>query len=155
MTANPTLDLDARSPQSADPSLTAREPFTTPAIVAGAASVVAGLTHYAATADHLPEWPLAAVLFTLAGAFQIVWPVALRTGSRSRVLIAGVAVNTGLVAGWALSRSVGLPIGHHAGVPESVGALDAVSVMAELVVIVVAIRALYRSSRSARASTEK
>jgi hypothetical protein len=155
MAANPTAGLDAPSRQSTDASLTVREPFTTHAIVAGAASVVAGIAHYAATADHLPEWPLAAVLFTLAGAFQIVWPVALRTGGRSRVLIAGVAVNTGVVAAWALSRSIGLPIGHHAGAPESVGALDAVAVMAELVVIVGAIRALYRSARSARASTEK
>ena len=155
MTANPTADLDARSPQSADSSPTVRQPLTTPVIVAGAASVVAGIVHYAATADHLPEWPLAAVLFTLAGAFQIVWPAALRTGSRSGVWIAGLVVNTAIVSGWALSRSVGLPIGRHSDAPESVGALDTVSVLAELVVIVVAILALYRSARSARSSTEK
>jgi len=117
--------------------------------VASAASVVAGTLHYAAAAGHRPEWTLAAVLFTLVGAFQIVWPAALRTVARVWVLFAGAAVNATVVALWVLSRTAGLPIGHHAGSAESVGALDAASSIAEVAVVITVVLTLRRTGSGA------
>lgn len=111
-----------------------RRPFGTILTVAAGASVAAGLLHYAAAAGHRSEWRLAAVLFTLLGAFQIVWAAWLWTEPRERVLIVGISVNAVALAVWALSRTTGMPIGPHADVAELVGPLDAACVIAEAVV---------------------
>ena len=114
---------------------TVRRPFGTLLTVAAGASIVAGLLHYAAAAGHRSEWTIAAVLFTLVGAFQIVWAAWLWTEPRARVLLTGVLVNAVALAVWALSRTTGIPIGHDAGVAEPVGPLAAACVIAEAVVV--------------------
>lgn len=119
--------------------------------IAGVASVIAGFAHYGAAAQHLPEQGLAALMFTLIGAFQLVWP-ALPGRGRRWVAIAAVAVNSAAVLAWLLTRTVALPFGHHAGEVQPVGLLDAGAAAAELVVIVAAgvlLRHTWRTSRQA------
>lgn len=114
-------------------------------VLAGTASAIAGLAHYAAAAQHLPGQTWAALLFTLIGAFQLVWPAlpGYRHGAR-RVLLAGIVVHAAALLGWLLTRTVALPFGHHAGEVQPVGVLDAGTALAELVVVVAAVAALRR-----------
>lgn len=125
---------------------TVRRPLGTLLTVAAGTSVAAGLLHYAAAAGHRAEWTLAAVLFTLVGVFQIVWAAWLCTEPRARVLIVGVSVNAVALAVWALSRTTGIPIGHHAGVAEPVGPLDAACVLAEAVLLGTVLLALRKKT---------
>ncbi|WP_425956591.1 hypothetical protein [Xylanimonas sp. McL0601] len=113
------------------------------AAIAAVASVAAGLAHYAATGLHLPDELIEAILFTLLGGAQIVWPTLLRNGRRW-VLVAGIVINALTVIGWAVSRTVGLPFGDDAGTVEPVGLLDVGSVLAELVVVTAAVVLLRR-----------
>ena len=125
---------------------TIRRPLGTLLTVAAGASVAAGLLHYTAVAGHRAEWTLAAVLFTLVGAFQIVWAAWLRTDPRARVLIVGVSVNAVALAVWALSRTTGIPIGPRAGVAEPVGPVDAACVLAEAVLLGTVLLALRKKT---------
>ena len=117
-------------------------------VLAAGSSIVAGVLHYAAAADHRHEWTLAAVVYTAVGAFQLVWPAWLVTDARRRVLVTGAAVNAAALALWALSRTTGLPIGHDAGVAEAVGRLDAAVVLAEAAVVAAALVGLRRETRT-------
>jgi hypothetical protein len=127
--------LDARGTGSA--------PFVAATATAAVASVAAGLAHYSALGHHLPEDMVSAVAFTLLGAAQIIWPALLKTRDRW-VLVTGIALSVASVAAWVVSRTVGLPIGHHAGEAEPVGLLDAGTAVAELVVVVAAVYLLRR-----------
>ncbi len=116
-------------------------------MVAGVASVVAGFLHYATAAVHLPGEILAAALFSLLGGFQIVWP-ALLSANRTWPWVVGGVVNVAAIGVWAVSRTSGIPFGHHAGEMQPVGLLDGMSVVAELVVIVVALVTLRSNAPS-------
>jgi hypothetical protein len=120
--------------------------------VAAAASVLAGVTHFAAVPDHRAEWWLAALLFTVVGAFQIIWGAAALNEHRSAVLQSAVVVNAVAILVWLVSRTVGLPFGPESGQAESVDVLSVACVLAELAVIVgtsLAVR-----SRSTEQSTD-
>ena len=123
------------------PEPAAHEPLSRLLVAAAVASAAAGLLHYVATAMHLPDEVIAAVLFTLIGLVQIIWPSLLRE-PRRWVLVAGIVVNALAFAAWLVSRTLGAPIGHHAGEVEHVGLIDGVCVLAELVVIVTTVIAL-------------
>lgn len=126
----------------------ATEPLGAVAMTAAVGSLAAGLIHYAATGLHLPDETAAAVLFTVVGGAQMVWPALLRTG-KTWVLVAGIVLNAASVIGWAASRTVGLPIGHHAGTVEPVGLLDTGSAVAGFVVVIAATVLLRRSAHGA------
>ena len=103
--------------------------------IAGGASVVAGLVHYAAVPEHRAEWLLAALFFTIIGAFQVLWPVLVHVCRRRALWWAALAVNLGLLALWLISRTAGLPFGPEAGDPEPVGVLDTIASAAELITV--------------------
>ncbi|MCL1870367.1 MAG: hypothetical protein FWF90_08155 [Promicromonosporaceae bacterium] len=111
-------------------------------LTAAVASLAAGLAHYAAIGLHLPDEVVAAVLFTIVGGAQIIWPTLLGSGRRW-VLLAGIVINGASVVAWTLSRTVGLALGHESEV-EPVGLLDAGCTLAELVVVVAAVVLLRR-----------
>lgn len=103
--------------------------------VASGASAVAGLAHYAAIPAHRAEWSVAAFLFTVVGAFQVLWPVLIRTHPGRVLWWTGLAVNVGLLTVWAISRTSGMPFGPEAGEPEPVGVLDLIASVSELIVV--------------------
>jgi hypothetical protein len=101
-------------------------------------SAIAGLIHLDVAARDLhgssPYTPLVWMMAT----FQICWAVlAARRGSRG-ILIWGIAANVAMVALWVTSRTVGVPIGPHPWAPEPVGAVDAIAVVAESVIVLAA-----------------
>jgi hypothetical protein len=110
--------------------------------VAAAASVFAGLIHYAVVPEHRSEWWLYAVFFTLLAAFEVVWAAAVWTGRDRRLLLLGVVVNAAVLALWTVSRSTGLPFGPDTGDPEPVGVPDLLCDVAELATIGAALLAV-------------
>lgn len=120
---------------------------TVPIAITTAAAVLAGLIHYAVVPEHRSEWVVYAVFFTLLGAFQLVWAATVWTTRRPRVLIVGALVNAVAIGLWVTTRTVGLPFGPEAGEAEAVGMIDVLCVLAEAVVVVTAITALWVSIR--------
>jgi len=99
------------------------------------ASIAAGLIHASVVPHHLEESVILGVAFVATAIFQIAWaaPVSARLGRT--VLDVGAVVNGAVVAGWIVSRTVGLPFGPHAWVAEPVGAVDVTATLLELLIV--------------------
>lgn len=126
---------------------------TRPAIalqVAAAASLLAGVIHYAVVPEHLTHWWVYAAFFTLLGAFEIVWAALILTGRERRLLLLGLIVNVAVLALWAVTRSTGLPFGPDPGNPEAVAMPDLLCCVAELVTVLALLYALIRPSTTSR-----
>lgn len=97
---------------------------------AGAAAI-----HFAVTGEHLREYPLFGAFFAATGALQALWAmIVLIRQPSSAVYLAGAIGNLAIVAVWGLSRTVGLPVGPDAGVPEPASGLDLVATSCEVLV---------------------
>jgi hypothetical protein len=98
-------------------------------------SAVAGLIHGKAFIDHVDHYWLFGVFFAALTYAQILWAMRLYRRPDDHRLFKAVAVmSLGTVAIWAVSRTVGLPIGPWAGRPETVGLPDLVASLDELVI---------------------
>lgn len=104
--------------------------------IAAVVTAFAGTAHYAVIPEHRAEWWLLAVAFTLVGALQLGWGVLAWQVADRAVLAFGAALDALVLVGWAVSRTVGLPVGPHAGAPEPVGVVDLAAGAAELVAVV-------------------
>ncbi|HEY8201298.1 MAG TPA: hypothetical protein VII47_08085 [Actinomycetota bacterium] len=116
-----------------------RTPWTLASLVltgVAAASGAAGVIHFAAVGEHWRTYRMAGIFFVLIGAFQVVWAVLIARQPTRVLYLAGAAANAATITVWALSRTTGLPFGPSAGIPQPVGAPDAIAtVFEELVVI--------------------
>ncbi len=109
---------------------------TVPVTAAIAFLVSAALIHLSVVGPHLEESTLYAAFFVGAAIAQLGAAMAL-TVSRDRRLLLAVAVGNGLVIiVWALSRTVGLPIGPTPGIAESVSVPDVLASLAEAVIVI-------------------
>jgi hypothetical protein len=99
----------------------------------GGLSIVCGAIHTKALVDHVTHyWPFG-VFFAVVACAQTAWGVLAYRGMLSRpALVAGAWANVGLVVIWAISRTVGMPIGPWAGEPEAIGLTDAMASLDEL-----------------------
>lgn len=109
--------------------------MTTSRALPGAAALLtagAAAIHLGVAQAHFAEWWASGAFFLGAAAAQSAWAVAAWTRSpvRRRLGI-GAALNLGLVAIWALSRTAGIPLGPGGGAPEPVGAADLITVAME------------------------
>lgn len=96
-------------------------------LTAGAAAI-----HLGVAQAHFVEWWASGALFLGASAAQSAWAVAAWTRPPVRRLLGiGAALNLGLVAIWALSRTAGIPLGPGGGAPEPVGPADLITVAME------------------------
>ncbi|KPM57659.1 hypothetical protein ACG83_03335 [Frankia sp. R43] len=122
-------------------------------ILAAFASLGAAATHAAVAPSHFGSWPLSGVFFIATAIFQAGWALpALRQAGR-RTMAAGLLVNAGSILLWLVSRTSGLPVGPHAGLPEQVDRVDLTTVSFEAVVCVVALWELWsRHARGFRSS---
>ena len=99
---------------------------------AGAAAI-----HFAVIGEHLTEYPLFGAFFAATGALQALWAmIVLIRQPSSAVYLAGAIGNLAIVAIWGLSRTVGLPVGPDAGIPEPATVLDLVATSCEVLVAV-------------------
>ncbi|KMO70795.1 hypothetical protein [Mycolicibacterium chlorophenolicum] len=112
--------------------------------LAALASLGAAVIHCAVVPTHWQEWIPAGLFFVAVALFQLVWAYAVITRATTPVLVAGIMVNLGVVALWALTRTEGAPFGPHAGVAEVVQAADLCAAVLEIYVVMGAGWAWYR-----------
>ena len=112
-----------------------------PAAARSLALMMAGLSggaaviHLVATPSHYAELGDLGTGFLVSAAFQAWWAVRCLGGPSRRVIDLGIVVNLGIVAAWAWTRTVGLPIGEFSGRPEPIGLPDGASVVFELLLV--------------------
>ena len=99
------------------------------------ASEFAGLIHLAHAREHLHEYVPFGLFFLASGFFQIVWAVMVFWPRSRAFFVVGLLANGATVALWALTRTVGLPIGPEHWTAESVGVADVVASVLELLIV--------------------
>jgi len=146
-----TRSVDSASPNSPEDSTSEAHPTTWQTLDVLLAGLIggAGLIHLAAAASHADSrsW-IDPIGFAIVAWLQIGLAIMLvaRKGSRNVYLAAG-ALNLGAVAAWALSRTVGLPYGSHAGVVEPAGLADGICAGLEVAAVFVSIALIAASPR--------
>jgi hypothetical protein len=107
------------------------------ALVAGLLVFASSVIHAAVVNDHVEYyWPSGAFFLVVACA-QAAWAVlAYRAPSNRRILLAGAIGNGALAVLWAISRTVGMPVGPQPWSPEPIGAADVLSTIDELAAVV-------------------
>lgn len=100
----------------------------------------AQMLHFAAFPEHLREWVWAGAFFAVLAVAEwaAAWALLTRSGSRTAHMAMGLSLAT--VALWALSRTVGLPLGPNGGSPEPVGWADSICTALEMTTAVAAWR---------------
>jgi hypothetical protein len=99
------------------------------------AAAGAGAIHLSAAPVHVADWAPLGYGFLAAAALQLAWAVALVRREGRGLLVAGAAGTALVTAVWVASRTTGLPVGPHAGVPEAVGTADALCVALQVPVV--------------------
>jgi hypothetical protein len=102
---------------------------------AAIASAGAGLIHFAVMPAHWLDWIWSGLFFALIAVFQLMWAFLAWSRPRAPMMALGIAGNAAAVTLWVASRTVGLPVGPHAGVPESVEAAGICVLLLECYVI--------------------
>jgi hypothetical protein len=114
------------------------------------ASFGAAGIHFGAAREHFAEFTPAGAFMLVTGVAQFAWGVAVARGTSERIVEAGLAANAGIVALWVASRTVGLPVGPMAGVPEHIHGTDLVATALEMLLIVAVISAERTTGRGGR-----
>jgi len=101
--------------------------------------------HAAVIPEHLGEWPAAGGFFALLTVAEIAVAAALLAARPHRfALIAAVVVSAGPLLVWLYSRTLGMPFGPDAGIPEVVGIPDVVCCALEIGTLIAAVLLLRR-----------
>lgn len=129
----------------------------TPAAVLVAAlfSLGAAAVHLRVCPEHFREATIYGLFFAVAAGCQTGWAFLVCVWQKRWLLYAGVAGNAAIVALWAVTRTVGVPLGPGRGETEEIGALDVIACICEVGVIVaalVALRVFTRAVASPRAT---
>ena len=99
----------------------------------------AGIIHLVMVPVHWDGSTTDGVLFLVAGWVQLALAVLTVVRRTRGLLVAAIVTSGACLAGWIASRTVGLPVGAHAGASEPVGFVDGVAAALELAAIVVAV----------------
>jgi len=95
--------------------------------------------HAAVIPEHLSEWAAAGVFFIVLTGAELAVAALLLARSQPLVLLAAAAVSIGPLAVWLCSRTLGLPFGPEAGVPETVGLADLAACALEVATLLIAV----------------
>jgi hypothetical protein len=104
-------------------------------VLAAAVAFIGALIHVGAAVDHFDEFPLYTLVFCMLAAGQAIWAATLVTRPSRAAMLLGCAFQLGIVALWALSRTVGVPIAPRAWVPEEIGVADVVASAGEIATV--------------------
>ena len=116
---------------------------TLPVVLLAAASFSAAAIHVSVSPSHFREATIFGVFFAASAAAQAGWAVLVLMRPTRQVLFAGMIGNAAVVALWAVSRTVGLPIGPNVWQPEAVRTIDAVCTQFEVALALFAAWLLY------------
>ncbi len=135
-----------------DKEVGTRPPTVRPYLLGGLASfsVGAAAIHFAVVFEHFAEYTLYGVFFLVISWAQLIWPAVLLWRPARPWLWLGIAGNAIVIAVYVASRTVGLPFGPDLHNAESVGALDVVSCVLEVGLIVGCAALLWRPSLADR-----
>src|SRR4051812_33883523 len=113
------------------------DPRRTPAAIRIVAGLSAGaaVIHLVAAPGHYQELGDVAAGFLVAAAFQGWWATRAWRAVSRRIVIVGIVANVAILAAWAWTRTIGLPIGEFAGGPEPVGFPDAACAAFEIALV--------------------
>ena len=114
--------------------------------------VGAGAVHVAMAPSHFGVSTAEGVGFLVAAWLQVGLAAAVVMRPSRGVIGAVIAVSTACIAVWAVSRTVGLPFGSHAGHAESVTIVDGMTVVMEVAAILLAVALLSRASMRFRST---
>jgi hypothetical protein len=106
-----------------------------PTATLAAASAAASAIHVAVCPAHFHEATAFGLFFILAATLQAAWAVLILRQPSRALLTLGAVGNLAAVAVWAMSRTVGVPIGPTAWRPEAVTATDSLATALELAII--------------------
>lgn len=87
---------------------------------------------------------LRALLYPCRG-FQIAWSIPVVLARSAIVYAVGALANGALIGIWLISRTIGVPIGPDAWVPEPAAALDITATLLDLLIVVGAALVLFRA----------
>jgi hypothetical protein len=108
---------------------------TLPISLAAAFSVGAAAVHAVVCPEHFHEGLVYGEFFAVSAGAQLAWAGLVIFRPRRWLLVAGLAGNLAIVALWAVTRTVGIPLGPEAGEIEAVGVLDAVAGILEVAIV--------------------
>src|SRR6185312_16857734 len=121
-------------------------------LVLAAGLVGSAAIHAAVIPEHLGEWAAAGVFFIVLTGAELAVAALLLARSQPIVLLAAAAVSIGPLAVWLYSRTLGLPFGPEAGVPETVGLADLAACALEVATLLIAVILLRASGGLRRPS---
>lgn len=98
--------------------------------------LAAAAIHFGEIGSHGREWRLAGAFFLTVALLQASFAVALAATTSALVRAGAIAVTAATIVVWALSRTVGIPAGPHAGVPEPVALADGIATTFEVAAVV-------------------
>ncbi|MGQ0464933.1 MAG: hypothetical protein ACT4QG_06395 [Sporichthyaceae bacterium] len=113
------------------------------------ASAASGAIHVAVIPAHA-DWVAGASFFAAVATFQLGWAIHLLRRATPAALRFAVAVNAGVLVLWLFSRTTGMPLGPHPGIPEEFGRSDVLAAGLQVAVIAAALWTLARPGRFAR-----
>lgn len=116
---------------------------------AALASLGAAIVHLAVVHTHWQQWAPSGVFFLSLALFQAAWAWKVLAHTTIALLSAGVVVNAGALALWAMSRTAGAPFGPNAGHVELIAGADVCAVLLQLYVVMGAGWVWYRGLRGA------
>jgi hypothetical protein len=113
----------------------------------------AAAIHAVVIREQLSLWPAAGVFLVLLAIAEVDVAALFLIRLRSPALLATVVVSAGPLLLWLYSRTIGLPFGPQAGVPQPVGLADVSAALLEAAMLVVAVLALWSPQRQRTPST--
>jgi hypothetical protein len=115
--------------------------------VAAALSLSAAIAHFGVIEPHYRMWWLHGLFFVVCGALQALFAALILWRPAAWLCLAGIAGNLTVISMYVYSRTNGLPVGPHQGVPEPPGVYDMVTAAGELLLVVVLILMLGERAR--------
>jgi hypothetical protein len=107
-------------------------------------SLVAAWVHFAYTQSHFREWWAYGLFFLVVAVAQAVFAPAIIRWPNRWLALAGILLNLGVVVMYVWSRTIGVPIGPHAGVAEHTKLPDLATTGAEILLVAVLLLLLPR-----------
>jgi len=117
-------------------------------VIVAALAAAAGAIHAVAMVDHFDHYWLYGAFFLVVTYAQILWGIwVYRHPQDRRALVAGAVGSLVVVAVWVVSRTVGVPVGPDAWEAESIGAMDLVATIDQVVLAAFVVAIVAPSSR--------
>lgn len=110
--------------------------------IAAGLSLGAAAIHFSVVESHFDEFAPYGLVFLGVASFQVIWALVYLLRPGSRVALLGAAVNAGVVVAWLASRTIGLPFGPEAGIPQAPGFADLLATAFELLLIGILVAAM-------------